>query len=86
MAARTQETSNEWGGVDYQGPSGIARTSVDDGQTTVLYLASHGQGHVLVWQTTFSSGAPPEAIESTLRVARLMAGAKPRVKWSGARG
>ena len=74
MGAQTQ---NEWGGVDHEGPGGIARTSNDDGQTTVLFLERIGQGYTMVWQATFSALAPKALIDIEL-VAPTVSRDRPR--------
>ena len=68
QAAKPEAQPNQWGGVDYRGKVGIARTSVDDGETTVTFLS--GVGQLCEWEVTFSSGAPAALIDSAIREAR----------------
>ena len=64
-------TSNQWGGTDYRGKVGMARTAVDDGQTTVLCFANHVE--LLTWQASFSSATPVAVVEATYAAAKRQA-------------
>ena len=70
-----KETPNEWGGVDYRGPGGLARTTVEDGDTSIYFFARSGAADLLVWKVTVSSATPAAVTVSvSLQAKRLAAG------------
>ena len=78
--AKDRTTKNEWGGEDYRGTAGLARTSVEDGETTVLYFVLHGKGELLSWKATFSSGTPAEVTQAAIDASRRLADGRPENK------
>ena len=72
MAKKTKkEAANEWGGVDYRGKEGLARTATDDGVTTVMFLS--GPGEIMQWKAAFGSATPAVVIQAAVTEARRLA-------------
>lgn len=65
---------NQWGGVDYNGPNGMARQTVEDSEKHVYAFAPNG---VLVWQVSASATAPSNVTDAAWLAARAYADTDP---------
>lgn len=71
------DNRNIWGGEDYRGEVGIARSTLDDGETTVHFLMLSGKGEAQIWQARFSATTPASVIDGTFAIAKKCAEGDP---------
>jgi len=69
----THEARNEWGGVDYRGKAGLARTAVEDGVTTVSFFVRNGRADLMAWKATFDAATPAVLTRAAVQEARRLA-------------
>ena len=73
VARTTRSQQNEFGGVDYRGPNGVARTAVDDNERLVMVFTTN---MTLVWRAVFDLGVPEAAVAATWQQAQAQVDAK----------